>query len=154
MIGKTFNAEYGTRNAESGIEIRTPHSALRTQKGFSLLELMIAMFIMIILISVAVPVYQRSIQHARQTVLQENLWQMRRAIEQFSADKGRLPKTVDEMVENKYLREVPVDPIYDKAEWKEVQGEDVNSPDGDQGLKDVKSLAEGQDTDGKDFSEY
>lgn len=115
---------------------------------------MIAMFIMIILISVAVPVYQRSIQHARQTVLQENLWQMRRAIEQFSADKGRLPKTVDEMVENKYLREVPVDPVYDKAEWKEVQGEDVNSPEGEQGLKDVKSLAEGQDAEGKDYSEY
>ncbi|MEP7213291.1 MAG: type II secretion system protein [Acidobacteriota bacterium] len=126
----------------------------KIERGFSLLELMIAMFIMIILISVAVPVYQRSIQHARQTVLQENLWQMRRAIEQFSADKGRLPKTVDEMVENKYLREVPFDPVYDKAEWKEVQGEDANSPDGEQGLKDVKSLAEGQDEEGKDFAEY
>ena len=154
MIGKIFDAECEMRNAESRIAIRTRHSIRRIQKGFSLLELMIAMFIMIILISVAVPVYQRSIQHARQTVLQENLWQMRRAIEQFSADKGRLPKTVDELVENKYLREVPVDPVYDKAEWKEVQGEDANSPDGEEGLKDVKSLAEGQDTDGKDYSEY
>lgn len=124
------------------------------QKGFSLLELMIAMFIMIILLSVAVPVYQRSVQHARETVLKENLWQMRRAIDQFAADKGRLPKSVDELVENKYLREVPTDPILEKAEWKEVQGEDTNSPDAEQGLKDIKSLAEGQDTDGKEFSEY
>ena len=115
---------------------------------------MIAMFIMIILLSVAVPVYQRSVQHARETVLKENLWQMRRAIDQFAADKGRLPKSVEELVENKYIREVPVDPILEKAEWKEVQGEDTNSPDSEQGLKDVKSLAEGQDTDGKEFAEY
>ena len=115
---------------------------------------MIAMFIMIILLSVAVPVYQRSVQHARETVLKENLWQMRRAIDQFAADKGRLPKSVEELVENKYLREVPTDPILEKAEWKEVQGEDTNSTDSEQGLKDVRSLAEGQDTDGKEFSEY
>jgi len=63
---------------------RTPHSALRTQKGFSLLELMIAMFIIIILLSVAIPTYQKSVEHARETVLAENLWQMRRAIDQYS----------------------------------------------------------------------
>jgi len=124
------------------------------QKGFSLLELMIAMFIMIILLSVAVPVYQRSVQHARETVLKENLWQMRRAIDQYSADKGKLPQSVEDLVENKYLREVPIDPIIEKAEWKEIQGEDSNSPDSEQGLTDIKSMAEGQDTDGKDFSEY
>jgi general secretion pathway protein G len=124
------------------------------QKGFSLLELMIAMFIMIILLSVAVPVYQRSVQHARETVLKENLWQMRRAIDQYSADKGKLPQSVEDLVENKYLREVPMDPIIEKAEWKEIQGEDSNSPDSEQGLTDIKSMAEGQDTDGKDFSEY
>ena len=124
------------------------------QKGFSLLELMIAMFIMIILLSVAVPVYQRSVQHARETVLKENLWQMRRAIDQYSADKGKLPQSIQDLVENKYLREVPMDPILEKAEWKEVQGEDSNSPDSEQGLTDVKSMAEGQDTDGKDFAEY
>lgn len=126
----------------------------RTQKGFSLLELMIAMFIMIILLSVAVPVYQRSVQHARETVLRENLWQMRRAIDQFSADKGRLPRSIDEMVEAKYLREMPVDPILEKKEWKEIQGEDASSPDGAQGLKDVKSAAEGQDSDGKSYQDY
>ena len=124
------------------------------QKGFSLLELMIAMFIMIILLSVAVPVYQRTVQHARETVLKENLWQMRRAIDQYSADKGKLPQSVEDLVENKYLREVPIDPIIEKAEWKEIQGEDSNSPDSEQGLTDIKSMAEGQDTDGKDFSEY
>ena len=70
----------------------------RSQLGFSLLELMIAMFIMIILLSIAVPTYERSVRQARETVLKENLWQMRRAIDQFTADKGKLPSSVDDLV--------------------------------------------------------
>ena len=127
---------------------------VRSQSGFSLLELMIAMFIMIILLSIAVPTYERSVRHAREVVLKENVWQMRRAIDQFTADKGKLPKSIDELVEGKYLREKPIDPILEKAEWNEVQGEDANSPDAEQGMIDVKSIAEGQDSDGKAFSEY
>lgn len=126
----------------------------RSQLGFSLLELMIAMFIMIILLSIAVPTYERSVRQARETVLKENLWQMRRAIDQFTADKGKLPSSVDDLVTEKYLREKPIDPIIDKTEWQEIQGEDTNSPDATQGLKDVKSMADGQDSDGKAFSEY
>ena len=124
------------------------------QRGFSLLELMIAMFIMIILLSIAVPTYERSVRQARETVLKENLWQIRRSIDQFTADKGKLPSSVDDLVSEKYLREKPIDPITDKTEWQEIQGEDTNSPDSAQGLKDVKSLADGQDSDGKPFSEY
>ena len=126
----------------------------RQQKGFSLLELMIAMFIMIILLSIAVPTYERSVRQARETVLKENLWQMRRAIDQFTADKGKLPKSVDDLVTEKYLREKPIDPVLDKAEWDEIQGEDSNTSDGEQGLKDVKSLAEGEDSNGEAYSKY
>jgi general secretion pathway protein G len=126
----------------------------RNDRGFSLLALMIAMFILIILLSVALPVYQRSIQHARETVLKENLWQMRRAIDQFKSDKGKSPQSIDELVEAQYLREMPVDPITEKAEWDQIQGEDSLSPDGDQGLADVKSLAEGEDSEGKAYREY
>ena len=136
------------------VKIPNPKSQFPNQKGFSLLELMIAMFILIILLSVAFPTYQRSVQHARETVLKENLWQMRRSIDQFTADKGRTPKSIDELVEGKYLREKPIDPITEKDEWNEIQGEDPLSPDGEQGLKDVKSLAEGEDLDGKSYQEY
>src|SRR5437868_15336724 len=124
--------ERGRRRAISAF--RVPHSALRNKRafrnkrGFSLLELMIAMFIMIILLSVAFPTYQRSVQHARETVLKENLWQMRKAIDQFSADKGKLPKNVDELVEGKYLREKPRDPVTEKEEWNEIKGQDALSP--------------------------
>lgn len=124
------------------------------QKGFSLLELMIAMFILIILLSVALPTYQRSVQHAKETVLKENLWQMRRAIDQYASDKGKLPQSLDSLIEGKYLREMPVDPVLDKAEWESVMGEDPLSSDGEQGLINVKSLADGTDADGKAYSEY
>lgn len=124
------------------------------QQGFSLLELVIAIFILIILLSVALPAYQRSVQHARETVLKENLWQMRRQIDQYSADKGKLPKSLEDLVKDKYLHEVPVDPILEKSEWNEVMGEDPNSTESSSGLVDVKSLADGEDSDGKQYREY
>src|SRR5690349_15940530 len=102
------------RRGQSASSIQNPKSKIQNCKGFSLLELMIAMFIMIILLSVAIPVYQRTVQHARETVLKENLWQIRREIDRFAADKGKLPKSIDEMVEGKYLREKPLDPITEK----------------------------------------
>ncbi|MEZ5425301.1 MAG: type II secretion system protein [Pyrinomonadaceae bacterium] len=124
------------------------------QKGFSLLELMIAMFILIILLSVALPAYQRSVQHARETVLKENLWQMRRAIDQYATDKKRLPQSIDDLVSGGYLRETPVDPMTEQTEWNAIQGEDINSPDGGSGMVDVKSLAPGEDPEGKPYSQY
>lgn len=122
--------------------------------GFSLLELMIAMFILIILISVAIPTYQRSVQHAKETVLSENLWQMRRAIDQFYADKGHLPKSIDALVTEKYLRDRPMDPVTESTDWTEVQGDDPAAREGETGLKDVKSTAEGTDSNGKEYSKY
>lgn len=133
---------------------KTKDHRLKTESGFSLLELLMAMFILIILLSVALPTYQRSVQQARETVLQQNLWQMRRSIDQYAADKGKLPQTLDDLVTAEYLREKPVDPITEKAEWKEITGDDTNSPDGEQGLKDVKSVAEGEDGDGKKYEDY
>jgi general secretion pathway protein G len=127
---------------------------LSSQTGWSLLELMIAMFIIIILISVAVPTYERSVRYAKETVLKENLWQMRRAIDQFTADKGKLPSSIDELVSERYLREKPIDPILERAEWNEIQGEDPNDSEGRMGLVDVKSLADGTDSTGVPFSEY
>ncbi len=133
---------------------KTKDAKPKTENGFSLLELMIAMFILIILLSVALPTYQRSVQQARETVLKENLFQMRRSIDQYAADKGKLPQTLEDLITAEYLREKPVDPITEKAEWKEITGDDTNSPDGEQGLKDVKSIAEGEDGDGKKYEDY
>jgi len=124
------------------------------ESGFTLLELMIAMFIIIILLSVALPTYQRSVQQARETVLKENLFQIRRQIDQYTADKGKLPQSLDDLITGKYLREKPIDPISEKSEWSEIMGEDSTSPDSEQGLTDVKSLAEGEDGEGKKYEDY
>jgi len=147
VVGGRWPVKGGT--AATAIDQRRKREA-----GFSLLELMIAMFILIILLSVALPTYQRSIQHARETVLKENLWQMRKAIDQFHSDKGKLPQSIDQLVEGKYLREKPVDPIADNTEWDEIMGEDTTSVDGEQGLVDVKSRAEGADSEGKNYKDY
>jgi general secretion pathway protein G len=154
VIGKIQmrSAECKVRNERKNSAFSAPHSAL--EKGFTILELMIAMFIIIILLSVALPTYQRSIQQARETVLKENLFQMRRAIDQYTADKGKLPESLDKLVEEQYLRELPVDPISEKAEWKEITGENLNSSDTGSGIKDVKSVNEGEDSSGKKYEDY
>ena len=136
------------------VEVRSPQSALRSSRGFSLLELMIAMFILVILLSVALPTYQRSVMHAKETVLKENLWQMRKAIDQYASDKGKYPQSLNDLVEGKYLREMPIDPIEDKPEWKEVMGEDPLNPDAGEVLKDVKSMSDGTDSSGTRYDEY
>ncbi len=115
---------------------------------------MIAMFIMIILLSIAVPTYERSVRQARETVLKENLFQIRHAIDQYTADKGKLPQGIDDLVSGKYLRERPIDPVRESDEWDAVMGDDPNSSEGSQGLKDVKSLAEGDDSSGVPYSKY
>lgn len=130
------------------------NSNRNTQKGFSLLELMIAMFILIILLTVAIPTYQSSVMQARETVLQQNLWQIRRSIDQYATDKGKLPQSLQDLVEGGYLRELPIDPITEKADWDTEMGEDIYSSDGSQGLKDVRSMAPGKDSNGKNYSEY
>ena len=135
-------------------KIKVQRSKIKQQNGFSLLELMIAMFIMIILLSIAVPTYERSVRNAREIVLKENLFQLRRSIDQYSGDKGKLPASIDDLVEAKYLREKPLDPISESTEWEEIQGEDPNSADGEQGLINVKTLAQGEDINGVPYSEY
>lgn len=137
-----------------GRAIQGPGSKTRNQKGYSLLELMIAMFIMIVLISVAVPSYQRAMQTARETVLKENLWQMRRAIDQYNADKGKPPQTLDDLVTAKYLRERPIDPITEQDNWNEISEADTASPTGESGMTDIKSASDGADSEGKSYSEY
>lgn len=127
--------------------------SVRRQDGFTLLELLIAMFILVILLSVAVPTYQKSVQHARETVLKENLWQMRRSIDQYASDKGKLPENLSELVDGGYLRELPRDPITERVEWDEVRVEDPTNEE-KIGIKDVKSLAEGIDDAGVSYKEY
>lgn len=125
-----------------------------SMSGFTLLELMIVLFIIVILASILLPQYQRSVLKARETVLKDNLHTMRRMLDQYAADKGKLPKTLEDLKEAGYLREVPIDPMTDKNEWEEILGTDVNSLDDEQGVVDVRSMSTDTSSDGRPYNEW
>jgi general secretion pathway protein G len=128
-----------------------PQSAIRDpqSKGFTLLELMIVISIIIVLAVIVLPQYQRTVQQARESVLRDDLFQMRKMIDQYAADKGKLPQGLSDLVSAGYLREIPVDPISGRAEWNETTGQDPLSAEGGSGLTDVHSFATDTALDGQ-----
>src|SRR4029079_163108 len=126
----------------------------KRQAGFTLLELMIVISIIIILASITLPQYQRTIMHTREAVLRDDLRKMRSLIDQFAADKGRLPQSIDDLVSQGYMREVPVDPFTGQKDWAITPGEDPNSLTGEQGMTDVHSSSTETSTEGTPYSEW
>jgi general secretion pathway protein G len=122
--------------------------------GFTLLELMIVISIIIILAAFTLPQYQKTVMQTREAVLKDDLRKMRTLIDQFAADKGRLPQSLDELVSAGYMREIPVDPFTGQKEWQQEMGEDPNSLEGGTGLTDVHSLAEDTASDGTSYREW
>lgn len=132
-------------------------SALRRrQAGFTLIELLVVISLISILAAMAVVQYRNSIQRTQEATLKTNLFRMRDAIDQYYADKGRYPASLDALVSEQYLRRIPEDPFTKSADtWQTVPAEpDPGNPSADPGIYDVKSGAQGQALDGSSFADW
>ena len=129
---------------------------MRRQNGFTLIELMIVMMIITVLAGIGLAVYGNSVQSAKEATLRSNLHGMREAIDQYYADKNRYPPSLDSLVEDKYIREVPVDPMTKSAEtWQTTLADpEPGNPSAEPGIFNVKSGAEGNSLDGTPYSEW
>jgi general secretion pathway protein G len=113
-----------------------------TNRGFTLIELMVVMAIIMILIGIAAGMYQRNIQRAKEAVLKQDLQEMRKAIDNYTMDKQAAPQSLDDLVPQ-YLRILPVDPITSTKDWTPVVDSVVLTPDqAGSGITDVHSSSE------------
>ena len=120
-------------------------------RGFTLIELLVVLAALALLLGIAVPRDWEHVDRARETVLRQNLAALRDSIDKFNADRGRYPADLAELARERYLREVPRDPITDRSDtWVAVQ-----PPQGAEGaVYDVHSGAPGQGRDGKPYAAW
>jgi general secretion pathway protein G len=125
-------------------------------RGFTLIELLVVISLVVILASLGMAQYRNSISHAKEAVLKENLFRMRDAIDQYYADKAQYPPSLESLVSDGYLRQIPKDPITGSSDtWIPMPAEpDLNNPAVEPGIFDVKSGAEGVALDGSAYADW
>ena len=127
----------------------------KNASGFTLLEMMIVISIIIILMAVAIPNYNRTIIQSRESVLRSNLSTLRSVISQYTLDKQKAPQSLDDLVQAQYLRQIPVDPMTKETNWEVVQEDVMMAVDQQEpGITDVHSASSGVATDGTAYSTW
>ncbi len=128
----------------------------RRELGFTLVELMVVMGIITVIISIAVPMYQKSILRGKESVLRSNLFTMRNVIDEYTYDKQKGPQTLEDLVKEGYLRRVPMDPITGQDNsWKIIMEDSGGSASATEpGIFDVRSGSEKQSLEGTPYSEW
>lgn len=123
----------------------------RTQRGFTLIELMVVMAIIALLLSLALPRYFKHLDMSRETILRQDLAVMRDAIDKYHGDTGHYPDSIDALVSARYLRALPVDPISERSDTWQI----VAPPSGETGaMYDVRSGAPGTAHDGSTYADW
>lgn len=134
-----------------------------SESGFTLIELIIVVTLVGILVAIAMPNLLDQPRRAKEAVLKTNLTAIRDTLDQYHADKGHFPTSLETLVDENYLRKIPMDPIAETNEWELVYTEvDYEAPpaetdfpeDGQPGIEDVHSTAEGESLDGTPYSEW
>ena len=128
----------------------------RLARGFTMIELMVVMAIIVILTTIGMAQYRASVIHANEAVLKEDLFGFRNAIDQYYADKGHYPGTLDALVSDGYVRKLPEDPFTrSTSSWQTVPAEpDPNHPTAEAGVFDVKSGSDATALDGTKYSDW
>lgn len=125
-------------------------SSVRWQRAFTLIEMLVVMAIVAFLLTLATPRYFGALDKSKEVVLQENLRTTRILLDKFLADKGRYPRTLDELVESGYLRSLPVDPLTESSQtWLLTESRDRDCP----GIRDIHSGATGQSKTGMAYGQ-
>jgi general secretion pathway protein G len=129
---------------------------MRRHNGFTLIETMIVMSLIVVLAGVGLTLYTNSQTRAREAVLSEDLFRMRDAIDQYYADKNRYPASLDALVTEKYMRAIPVDPFTQSTStWQTTLSEgDPANPSAEPGVFDVKSGSDRVALDGRPYAEW
>jgi len=130
----------------------------RDARGFTLIEMIIVFALIGILLGLALPRYQHSRRKAQEAVLKEDLFQMRKLIDQYYTDKGKYPASLRTLVEENYLRTLPVDPMTGSAEtWQEIKDQpsyDEMVPGVEYGIVDVRSGSQAKALDGTTYDTW
>jgi general secretion pathway protein G len=139
----------------SGKLSMNPPAQDRRRFGFTLIELMIVMAIIAVLMSVAIPIYSRSIQRAKESVLKNNLFTLRTVIDEYTYDKQKAPQNLDDLVSDGYLRQVPLDPMTGAADWKTIMEDATNTVNQTEpGIFDVRSTSDKTSLEGSPYSDW
>jgi general secretion pathway protein G len=117
-------------------------------RGFTLIEMLIVMAIVALLLTIALPRYFGSLEKSKDVALQENLRVLRLSLDRFYSDKGRYPKTLEELVEYRYLKAVPIDPVTESSRsWIPIPARNADAA----GISDIKSGAPGVNKEGRAY---
>ena len=138
MIGNPLRNKFGNANV-----------------GFTFIEMVIVIVMLGILVGIAIPIYDSQVRATREAVLENNLAVLRERLDQFKADRNKYPNSLQELVDGRYLRTIPEDPMTGSSEWGEVFTEfDPNEPDAQPGVYDIHSQSADLGSNGIPYSEW